>query len=213
MKKIISIIFLISLISISAHAESIEDIEIEGLSIGDSALKYFSKDLIEISSSNLPRTDNKYRYAAIYDSRFSEYDNSSKFKYKVYDVIEIYYLKNDKDYIIHGLAGALSKNFGKRFVSEKECIALKENIFDEIKPLYPDAKIIRRDNPAPVDPTGKSMAYRNALKINPNSKWFEVEIMCIFYKGKYTKDYESTAGVVVKTDKYNDWLNKQALMN
>ena len=213
MKKIISIIFLISFISISAHAESIEDIEIEGLSIGDSALKYFSKDLIDISSSNIPRTDNKYRYAAIYDSRFSEYDNSSKFKYKVYDVIEIYYLKNDKDYIIHGLAGALSKNIGKRFVSEKECIALKENIFDEIKPLYPDAKVIRRDNPTPVDPTGKSMAYRNALKINPNSKWFEVEIMCIFYKGKYTKDFESTAGVVVKTDKYNDWISKQALMN
>ena len=213
MKKIISIIFLISFISISAHAESIEDIEIEGLSIGDSALKYFSKDLIDISSSNIPRTDNKYRYAAIYDSRFSEYDNSSKFKYKVYDVIEIYYLKNDKDYIIHGLAGALSKNIGKRFVSEKECIALKENIFDEIKPLYPEAKILQKDMPAPVDTTGKSMSYRKGLKINPNSKWFEIEITCIFYKGKFAKDYESTAGVVIKTDEYNDWLNKQALVN
>ena len=213
MKKIISMIFLINLISVSAHAESIKDIEIEGLSIGDSALKYYSKDLIEISSHNIPRTDNKYRYAAIYDSRFSKYSNSAKFKYKVYDVIEIYYLKNDKDFIIHGLAGGLSKNFGKRFVTEKECITLKENIFNEIKPLYPNAKIMRKDEPAAVDPTGKSKSYRNGLKINPNSRWFEVEISCIFYRGKYAKEYESTAGVVVKTDKINDWLDKQALLN
>ena len=213
MKKFILIIFLINIIFISAHSESIKDIEIEGISIGDSALKYFSKDLIEISSHNLPRTDSKYRYATIYDSRFSNYSNSANFKYKVYDVIEIYYLKNDNDFIIHGLAGALSKNFGKRFVSEKECISLKENIFDEIKPLYPEAKILRKNMPAPVDPTGKSMSYRNGLKINPNSKWFEIEITCIFYKGKFAKDYESTAGVVIKTDEYNDWLQKQALVN
>ena len=144
MKKFILIIFLINIIFISAHSESIKDIEIEGISIGDSALKYFSKDLIEISSHNLPRTDSKYRYATIYDSRFSNYSNSANFKYKVYDVIEIYYLKNDNDFIIHGLAGALSKNFGKRFVSEKECISLKENIFDEIKPLYPEAKFYEK---------------------------------------------------------------------
>ena len=213
MKKFFLIIFLINFISISSNAESIKDIEIEGISIGDSALKYFSKDLIEISSHNIPRSNNKYRYAAIYDSRFSNYSNTSKFKYKVYDVIELYYLKNDKDFIIHGLAGALSKNFGKRFSSVKECIALKENIFDTIKPLYPKAKILRKDTPAPVDPTGKSMAYRNGLKINPNSKWYEVEITCIFYKGKYAKKYESTAAVILKTDEYNDWLSKQALVN
>ena len=79
--------------------------------------------------------------------------------------------------------------------------------------MYPEAKILRRDTPAAVDPTGKSMAYRNALKINPNSKWFEIEITCIFYKGKFAKDYESTAGVIIKTDEYNDWINKQALVN
>ncbi len=213
MKKIILLICLINFVTISSHAESIKDIEIEGMSIGDSALKYFDKDLIEISSANLPRTDNKYRYAAIYDIRFNNYSNSSKFKYEVYDVIEIYYLKDDKDFIIHGLAGALSKNFGKRFTSKDECIALKEKIFDEIKPLYPEANILRSDNPTPVDPTGKSMAYRTGLKINPNSKWFEVEVSCIFYKGKYAKNYESTAGVVVKTDDYNDWLSEQALNN
>ena len=213
MKKFISFIFLINFISISSYAESIKDIVIEGMSVGDSALKYFPKELIEISSNNIPRTNNKYQYAAIYDNRFSEYSNSSNFKYEIYDVIEIYYLKNDKDLIIHGLAGALSKNFGKRFSSEKECITLKENIFNEIKPLYPKAKILRKDQPAPVDLTGKSMAYRNALKINPNSKWYEVEISCIFYKGKYSKDYESTAGVIVKTDDYNDWISKQALVN
>jgi len=213
MKKILTIIVFNLFIINPTQAESIKDIEIEGISIGDSALKYFSKDLIKEHSTNVPRTDNKYRYFAIYDSRFSDYSNSAKFKYKIFDIIEIYYLKNDKDFIIHGLAGALSKNFGKRFSSEKECIALKENMFDDIKPMYPEAKILRQDDPAPVDPTGKSMVYRNGLKINPNSKWYEVEITCIFYKGKYAKKYESTAAVILKTDEYNDWLSKQALVN
>ena len=213
MKKIISIIFLINFISIYAHAESIKDIEIEGISIGDSALKYFDEELIKISSHKLPKTDNKYVFAAIYDSRFSEYTNVSKFKYKVYDVIEIYWKKSDKNYTIEVLAGALSKNIGKSFSSEKECISLKENIFDEIKPLYPDAKVLRSDEPATVDPTGKSKSYRTGLKINPKSKYYEVEISCIYYKGKTAKKYESSAGVVIKTDRYNNWLGEQALIN
>ena len=213
MKKIISIIFLINFISIYAYAESIKDIEIEGISIGDSALKYFDEELIKISSHKLPKTDNKYVFAAIYDSRFSEYNNVSKFKYKVYDVIEIYWKKSDKNYTIEVLAGALSKNIGKSFSSEKECISLKENIFDEIKPMYPDAKVLRRDEPAPVDPTGKSKVYRSGLKINPKSKYYEVEVSCIYYKGKTAKTYESSVGVVIKTDRYNNWLGEQALVN
>ena len=136
MKKIISIIFLINFISIYAYAESIKDIEIEGISIGDSALKYFDEELIKISSHKLPKTDNKYVFAAIYDSRFSEYINVSKFKYKVYDVIEIYWKKSDKNYTIEVLAGALSKNIGKSFSSEKECISLKENILSKFSLLF-----------------------------------------------------------------------------
>ena len=213
MKKIISIIFLIKFISIPVHAESIKDIEIEGISIGDSALKYFDEELIKMSSHKIPRTDNKYVFAAIYDNRFGEYSNTSKFKYKIYDVIEIYWLKNDKNYTIEVLAGALSKNVGKSFSSEKECVSLKENIFDEIKPMYPDAKVIRRDEAAAVDTTGKSMSYRTGLKIDPKSKFYEVEISCIYYKGKIAETYESSAGVVIKTDKYNDWLSKQVLVN
>ena len=213
MKKILTIIVFNLFIIYPTQAESIKDIEIEGISIGDSALKYFDEELIKISSHKLPKTDNKYVYAAIYDSRFSEYNNVSKFKYKVYDLIEIYWKKSDKNYTIEVLAGALSKNFGKSFSSEKECISLKENIFDEIKPMYPDAKVLRRDEPAPVDPTGKSKAYRSGLKINPKSKYYEVEVSCIYYKGKTAKTYESSVGVVIKTDRYNNWLGEQALVN
>ena len=212
MKKFLTIIVFNLFIINPTQAESIKDIEIEGISIGDSALKYFSKDLIEENSHYLPKTNNKYRYAAIYDSKFVEYSNIANFKYKVFDAIEIYYLEKDKNFIIHGLAGALSKNIGKRFSSEKECISLKENMFDDIKPLFPKANVTRNDGPVPIDPTGKSMYYRNALQLTPNSKWHEVEISCIFYKGKYSKKYESVVTVVLKTDEYNNWISEQALI-
>ena len=57
------------------------------------------------------------------------------------------------------------------------------------------------------------MSYRTGLKIDPKSKYYEVEISCIYYKGKIAETYESSAGVVIKTDKYNDWLSKQVLVN
>ena len=49
MKKILITIFLILLYQSSLKAESISSLEIEGMSIGDSALNFFSeKDIIKI---------------------------------------------------------------------------------------------------------------------------------------------------------------------
>ena len=129
MKKILYIIFLINFISFSSYAESIKDIEIEGISVGESALKYFDKNLIESSSHDIPRTDNNYRYASIYDGRFrdipeySGYQNIAKFNYEVYDVIEINYLKDDKDFIIYGVAvGHFQKTLVRDSLQKKNAL-------------------------------------------------------------------------------------------
>jgi hypothetical protein len=47
MKKFILIILLIKFISISSHAEDIKNFEIEGMSIGDNLLNYFTKNQLE----------------------------------------------------------------------------------------------------------------------------------------------------------------------
>ena len=48
MKKILRIVFLCFLLSTSAYTDNIKDFKIESISIGDSALDYFTEPQIEI---------------------------------------------------------------------------------------------------------------------------------------------------------------------
>ena len=58
MKKFLTIIVLsVSLIT-SSQADDIRDLQIEGISVGDSALKYFSEELIKNSTTKIPGNHN-----------------------------------------------------------------------------------------------------------------------------------------------------------
>ena len=47
MKKLLGIVFLVLLLSTSAHSDNIKDFMIENISIGDSALDYFNETELE----------------------------------------------------------------------------------------------------------------------------------------------------------------------
>ncbi len=47
MKKILGIVFLIFLISTNAYTDDVKDFQIESISIGDSALDYFTESQLE----------------------------------------------------------------------------------------------------------------------------------------------------------------------
>ncbi len=92
------IIYLISLQSL-AKADDIKDFEIEGISIGDSLLDYFSEDYI---NSNIK---NNY-FTHIKDKTFvaiSVQDDS----FDVYDVMQFIFKRNDKKFIIFGMTGGI----------------------------------------------------------------------------------------------------------
>ena len=77
-------------------AEDIRDYEIEGISVGESVLKYFSLNEIE---------QNKWDYFKNKEFTPLQFDNPSFAK--VYDAIDIQYKTNDKDYKIAGLSGII----------------------------------------------------------------------------------------------------------
>ena len=52
----------------------------------------------------------------------------------------------------------------------------------------------------PADKYGKSKYFRSAIQLTPKSKYLEVEAICLFYKGKVSKDYVTNVGVTIKTD-------------
>ena len=82
MKIFISVLVLIFSIQSWTKADDIKNFQIEGMSIGDSALDYFSKKSIDVASFDVAPNNDKYVYSYL-KSRLNEN----------YDYVEIYYKK------------------------------------------------------------------------------------------------------------------------
>ena len=97
MKKIIGIVFLSLLLSTSAYADNIKDFKIEKISIGDSALDYFTESQLEDSELDW------FNYS------YKEYSTSLLPGKGIYDWFKISYKSDDDDFIIVGLVGIVVK--------------------------------------------------------------------------------------------------------
>tara|TARA_B100000683_G_scaffold249569_1_gene263850 strand:- start:304 stop:639 length:336 start_codon:yes stop_codon:yes gene_type:complete len=97
MKRLILYFYLI-FFSISVHAigEDISDFEIEGMSVGNSMLDYFSKE--EIFESK------KYEYK--YDDVFATTSFIKK-NFELYDKVQVHYKLSDNNFKIYGLVGVV----------------------------------------------------------------------------------------------------------
>ena len=91
MRVFIAVLILILNLQSWTKADDIRDFEIEGMSIGSSALEFLSESQLK-NTAYLLGTDDKYLTSYFYDS-----------DYVVYEAVEVSYLKNDKKYIIQGL--------------------------------------------------------------------------------------------------------------
>ena len=119
----ISLILVLNLQSWT-NADDIKDFEIEGISIGDSALDYFSKKEIK---------DKKQNYYN--DDKFvpSEFEYLKIFK--TYDAIQISYKKNDPNYKIYAIAGFLD------YPSNiNNCYKKMSEISNEISEIFANAQ-------------------------------------------------------------------------
>ena len=112
-KLLITIILLLSFQSLST-ADDIRDFEIEGISIGDSLLKYYNLDQI----NNFFR--NNYKNEKFYKLEIA--DQSLLNKLKKYDSISFHFKKNDNKYIVQNMGGIIFYNEIEDCLSEKKII-------------------------------------------------------------------------------------------
>ncbi len=96
MKKLLGIVVLGLLLSINAKADDISDFEIEGMSINDTLLQYFNKEIILKSEVSMGYKDKKYTAVEIVDDKF-----------KTYEQVDIEYLTQDKNILIKSLNGII----------------------------------------------------------------------------------------------------------
>ena len=113
-KKILGIIiFNLLILSIASHAENKSQFKIEGMSLNESLLKYFSKQ--KIIENEIPIYDDKNFLASLFPV-FSLF----------YDDIAIDYKPNDPKYIIQGITGFMG------FKDDIDGCYAKQNEIDNI---------------------------------------------------------------------------------
>lgn len=119
MKKFLVLFALI--ISTNVFGEDISNFEIEGLSLGDSLLNSYKKDYILNNSDDYYGTD-------VLHFNVPEFDFKSN---TGYDTIQMAFLKNDNDYKIIQIAGAIFYDTKNKNIDS--CKIKKEEIVNELQ--------------------------------------------------------------------------------
>ena len=145
MRVFITVLILIFSLQSWTKADDISEFEIEGMSIGDSVLDFFSKKQIT-NSKKINYKDNKFKFAYFYPK-----ENT------IYEHFQIGFKTNDKNYKIELLNGiVIFKN------NIKDCWIKQDEISNELDKLFPN---IKKQDSGKIkrypedDPTGAFFRY------------------------------------------------------
>ena len=189
MKKLLITIILLLSFQSWTKADDIRDFEVEGMSIGDSLLDYFSKDEIEknIDENIHKDLDGKFKLTGFY-GKSSEYDG-----------LQLAFKANDKKYIIYGINGGI-------FYSDmQKCEKKLKSISNELSNLFKNAeKSFDVKQIHPADKTGKSYAISDVFFLKTGS----ASVRCTNWSNEISLKYgwNDNLRVGIKAKEYNDWL-------
>ena len=179
MKTILTIFVLF--FSSSLVAKDISDFQIEGMSIGESLLDYYSEDFI-LENTATYNTDGEFLY-------FENYEGL-----KTYYGIAILYKKNDNKYKIYSVTGAI--NYDDKI---EECYQKQNEVMSELSNLL---KIKKWDGSPWNDYEGSySMKYKN-LDTGEN-----IQVYCSEWVDE-SNNFDSLR-VAINSQESWEWINNQ----
>ena len=124
MRIFLTVLVLIFSFQSWTKADDIRDFQIEGISIGDSALDYFSKEQIKKNSMSYFK-NNKY----------TPVQNDQLPFFNTYDAVDFAFKTNDKKYIIQSISGVLFYD-----LNVKDCYKKMDEIIDEMDVIFSNQK-------------------------------------------------------------------------
>ena len=194
MKRLLLILILTFSFQLLVKADDIRDFEIEGMSIGDSLLNFFTKNNIDKKKSYKQNyNDNEFVLV-----RFNS-PNQNNF---IYPMVRFHIKKDDKDYIILHIGG--NKN-----LSYPLCKKEKKIISEDLTKLF--SRDLRQDYPE------KNHAYDKAGNSKTISSYFNlnngrIRIMCTFWskKLKSEKQWKDSLTVNIYSEEFMNWLQNKA---
>ena len=184
MKKLLMLFVL--LFSSFVFADDISDFKIEGMSVGDSALNFFTKKHIE---------DNTFDYP---NKKFMIVQNDGPLFFKKYDAVDFHYKTDDPNYIIQNISGIIFYN------NFDECNNKLDIIVEELSEVFNLNKSKKFFEKFSGDKSGKSKFSEVYFELKSG---FAV-VQCY----DFDEDYNSPDFLTVALDNFeiNSWLSNEA---
>ena len=175
--------------SLTKANDSIKDFQIEGMSIGDSALDYFTKSDIINNSKDFYK-----------NKKFTIVQNDFYDFFKLYDAVDYHFKSGDKNYIFHGLSGVLTyaNNIKDCYPKIDEISLMIDRNFSYVEKYEKDTFKHQADN------TGKSIVTDVTYKLRDGY----IIILCYDYSEEHGgQDHLS---VSIDTTELNKWFINDA---
>ena len=171
MKKFLAILILIFTLQTPSQADDIRDFQIEGISIGDSALDYFTNKDIKKAIKEKITYPNSQKFSML---TFYLHKNL-----KIYDSVQINHLTNDKELIIYSIAGI---NYFENSINE--CKKEKKIIVNELSEIFKNSEKINKKKKHEYDKSGKSFIHQTLFDLISGD---QIRVECYDWSKKLTK--------------------------
>ena len=183
---IIVLIFLINLQTLS-KADDITDFQIEGMSIGDSLLDYFSENELNIQKKSW------YPSKKFYVIFLPENSN----KNTIYDGVGVSLKNNDNKYKAYSISGTI---FFKNNINE--CYDLKDEIVSDLSKLFQKTtdKVDEGTFTLNADISGKSTANTFNFEFKSGDL---ISVQCVDWSNEM--EYYDRLKVTIVTREYNEF--------
>ena len=185
MKKILLLILILIInLQVVSRASDINDFEIGPISLGQSLLDYVEKNQIETLKSEDQYPNDKY----------IRYEISKIVSIEQYDFVDVMIKKNDPNYIIKGISGAIT------YYELSKCLEIKDEIQKNVEEILKAVDKQDTEFPTKQDSTGESIIYGVQYYTKPYPSNESIIINCYHMSEK--SNIQRVLRISVNTDEY-----------
>ena len=193
MKRLLLVLILTLSFQTLSKADDISDFQIEGISIGDSVLEFFTKNEIK---------ENTWDYFKNKEFTPLQFDDP-KFA-KIYDAIDIQYKTDDNNFIIMGLSGIIFYTDKKKI---NDCYKKMDTIISDIRTAFQNLTETSKSKYVHdgINDGGKSNVTGTSFDFENNDA---IQIQCYDYSVESERQNHLRIGI--NTSKYRSFLAYKA---
>jgi len=189
MRIFIATLVLIFSLQSWTKADDITDFEIEGMSIGDSALDFFSESEIKNHKQSSQYPNDKFIIRNFYLHK----------NFETYEMVTVNHKKNDKKYIIESLGASIF------FDDIKECFTRKKDIISEFDQIFKNSDKESGQIKKSFDKTGNSLSDITEYYLSKGSL---VQVTCDNWSEVLEqKGFKDSLNVNLQSKKFRNFLS------